>query len=118
MRSLIKVNNTEIPGLTSFTATPNDLDSEETGRSPGSGKLHRERIRKNVYDISYRCQMIDDNTLVSLMNMLSPAKVTVSFWIGRTVECNMYAAAPTIELVFVDQNNNCKWNFSGSFVMY
>ncbi|MCR5059696.1 MAG: hypothetical protein K6A80_01560 [Saccharofermentans sp.] len=115
---LITVNNTAIPGLTTFTATPNDLDSEETGRSPGSGVLHRERIRSEVYDLAFTCAMIDDVTLASLQSMLAPAKVSVTFWIGKTVNCYMYAGAPTIELVFKDSDGKHYWNFSGTLTMY
>lgn len=108
--SLITVNNTQLNNITSFSCSWNDLDSENTGRSEGTGVLTRERIRANVHQIDINFDMITDNELAMLQALFSPESVSVSFWIGKDVTATMYAAGGSCDWIS-QPDGTCYWNF-------
>lgn len=117
MNSFITVNGTSLPSNTEFSAKWNDLDSEETGRSAGTGVLNRERIRAMVWEVDIACSMLTDAEIESLQNTFYPAELTVNFWVGRWITAKMYGAAGSFELV-ANPSGEPSWNFSISLTEY
>lgn len=117
MDTYIKVSNTALPQNTAFSARWNDLDSDETGRSVGTGVLNRERIRASVWEVDIACSMITDSELVTLQELFEPAEITVQFWVGRWVTAQMYGAQGSIELV-ANPGGTPFWNFSISLTEF
>ena len=117
MNSYIKVNGVPLPENTSFSARWNDLDSDETGRSVGTGILNRERIRAAVWEIDVACSMITDSELVQLRNLFAPAEVSVQFWVGEWISAQMYGAQGSVECV-ANPNGEASWNFSISLTEF
>ena len=111
-RSLITVDGNSIPSLTSFQANWNDADSEASGRSEGTAKMTRERIRASIWELNIQCSMITDDDLEHLQEIFVPEEVDVTFWVGKTVSTSMYAAQGSTELVYVEGDGTCFWNFS------
>lgn len=111
-RNLIMVDGNSIPSLTSFQANWNDADSDSSGRSEGTAKMTRERIRAAIWEVNIQCSMITDDELEELQEIFSPEEVSVTFWVGKTVSTSMYAAQGSTELVYEEANGDCHWNFS------
>lgn len=117
MNSFIKVDNSDLPQNITFSARWNDLDSDETGRSAGTGVLNRERIRACVWEIDISCSMITDAELVMLQELFSPAEISVQFWVGKWVTARMYGAQGAVELV-ANPDGVPSWNFSISLTEF
>lgn len=118
-KTYIKVNGTALPFPTDFQVNSNDLDSENSTRSQGTGVLKRERIRANIHEISYGVDMITDAQLESLQALLAPEAVQVEFWWGKTVNAKMYASKPSASIMAHDPATNITyWSFSVSFTEY
>lgn len=117
MNSYIKVGNTDLPQNTTFSAKWNDLDSEETGRSTGTGVLNRERIRAAVWEVDVECSMLTDAEVVALRQLFSPAEITVSFWVGEWITAQMYGAQGSVNLVS-NAGGAAFWNFSISLTEF
>lgn len=104
-------NYVALPENTSYSARWNDLDSDETGRSAGTGVLNRERIRSEVWEIDIACSMISDPELITVRSLFAPAEITVKFWVGEWIEAQMYGAQGSVECV-ANPNGVPSWNFS------
>lgn len=110
-------NYIALPQNTSFQARWNDLDSEETGRSAGTGVLNRERIRACVWEVDVECSFISDSDLILVRSLFSPAEITVKFWVGEWIEVSMYGAQGSIEAIG-NPNGTPAWNFSISLTQF
>lgn len=110
-------NYVALPENTSYSARWNDLDSDETGRSVGTGVLNRERIRACVWEIDIASSMITDSDLVTLRSLFAPAEITVKFWVGEWIETQMYGAQGSVECV-ANPNGVPSWNFSISLTEF
>lgn len=115
----VKSGNTYVPlpENTSFSGRWNDLDSDETGRSAGTGVLNRERIRAAVWELDVECSMITDSDLVSVRRLFAPAEITVKFWVGEWLEKQMYGAQGTTQCV-ANPGGVPSWNFSISLTEF
>lgn len=110
-------NYIALPQNTSYSARWNDLDSDETGRSVGTGVLNRERIRASVWEIDIACSMISDSDVTTLRTLFAPAEITVKFWVGSWIEAQMYGAQGSVECV-ANPNGTPAWNFSISLTEF
>ena len=115
--SLISVDNNDLTDIAEFTASWNDLDSENTGRSEGTGILTRERIRASVYQLDISFNNISDNELSRLQSIFAPESVNVVFWIGKNVNARMYAAGGSAAFA-ANPDGSCYWNFSISLTEF
>lgn len=104
-------NYVALPQNTSYSARWNDLDSDETGRSVGTGVLNRERIRAEVWEIDIACSMISDLELITVRSLFAPEEITVKFWVGEWIETQMYGAQGSVDCVAI-LNGVPSWNFS------
>lgn len=119
MKEYIKVNGQSLPSPTGFSVKANDLDSENSTRSQGTGVLKRERIRHNIHEVDYSVDMITDQQLEFLQNVFAPEAINVEFWWGMTVNAKMYAASPQAEIMFYDKAAGVTyWSFSVSLTEY
>lgn len=113
----IKVNGVALPAPTSFDVKSNDLDSENTKRSEGTGALTRERIRHGVHEVEYGVDMITDSQLESLQQIFEPEEINVEFWWGKTVTTKMYAANPHASIM-ASLPEGTYWSFSVSLTEF
>lgn len=117
MNTFIRVGGQTVPGLVTFSARWNDLDSDETGRSVGTGVLNRERIRAAVWEIDLTSNMLTDADIVSLRSMFAPAEVSVEFWVGEWITARMYGAQGSVEVV-ANPDGTVFWSFSISLTEF
>ena len=118
-KTYIKVNDVALPHPTSFDVKSNDLDSENSTRSEGSGVLTRERIRHGIHEIEYGVDMITDSALEMLQNVFEPEKIIVDFWWGKAERAEMYASTPHASIMQYDPSTDVTyWSFSVSLTEY
>lgn len=118
-KTYIKVNGTALPFPTDFQVSANDLDSENSTRSEGTGILTRERIRANVHEVSYAVDMITDAQLETIQRAIEPEAVQIELWWGKTINAKMYASKPSASIMAHDPvTGTTYWSFSVSFTEY
>ena len=113
----LKIDNVVMPAPTGISIQQNDLDSENTTRSVGTGKMHRERIRQGVYQCDYSWEHLSDAELSLIVNAIEPAQVEITFWFGNYKTKSGYFVAGPAEMT-EDPNGVPGWSYSASFTEF
>ena len=89
--ALIKIDNVELPNPSTYSGELVDFDASA---DRAGGYLRRNRIRSKVYQISASWTAITRANLKLIVDAMSPAKFTVTFFDGTTAgntTAQMYA---------------------------
>ncbi|MBO4579289.1 MAG: hypothetical protein J5715_03945 [Clostridiales bacterium] len=113
----LKINNVAMPCPTGISIQTNDLDSENTTRSVGTGKMHRERIRQGVYQCDYSWEELTDAELATIVQAISPASVDIRFWFGSYKDAHGYFTAGAAEMTAAP-NGEPRWSYSATFTEF
>lgn len=107
-----------IPG--GYKINLGDLDSENSSRSQ-SGRLHRERIRPNVYKLQITWR-VRQETLKKITDAISPASFSCTFFDGTTSgykTATMYAGDRDSNLMIRKEfDSDNIWELSVSLIEY
>lgn len=113
----LTIDNVVMPAPTGISIHQNDLDSENTTRSVGTGKLHRERIRQGVYQCDYSWEQLTDAELATIVSATAPESVDIQFWFGSYKSATGYFAAGPGEMTS-DANGEPRWSYSATFTEF
>ncbi len=113
----LKIDNVEMPAPTGISIQQNDLDSENTTRSVGTGEMHRERIRQGVYQCDYSWEQLTDSELATIVSAVAPESVDITFWFGNYVTATGYFAPGAAEMTS-DPNGEPRWSYSATFTEF
>jgi len=113
----LTIDGVTMPAPVSVSIAQNDLDSENTTRSEGSGIMVRERIRQGVYQCDYSWSNLTDTELSTIVNAIVPESVQVQFWFGKYVTTTMYAAGGSAEMTSAP-NGEPRWSYSCTFTEF
>lgn len=113
----LKIDNVAMPAPTGISIQQNDLDSENTTRSVGTGKMHRERIRQGVYQCNYSWEQLTDAELATILSAIEPSSVHIVFWFGSYKSATGYCAAGAAEMTS-DANGEPRWSYSITFTEF
>lgn len=118
-KNYIVVDGEPLPHPTEFSVTANDIDSENSTRSEGTGVLTRERIRQGVHEIDYSVDFLTDTDLARLQNIFAPEYVMVDFWWGKSGRAKMYGSSPNASICSYDPTTDTTyWSFSINLTEY
>lgn len=113
----LTIDNVVMPAPTGISIQQNDLDSENTTRSVGTGKMHRERIRQGVYQCDFSWEQLTDSELATISSAIAPASVSCKFWFGSYITKTGYFAAGPGEMTS-DANGEPRWSYSVTFTEF
>ena len=113
----LKIDTVEMPAPTGISIQQNDLDSENTTRSVGTGIMHRERIRQGVYQCNYSWKQLTDEELATIVAAIAPESVDIDFWFGSYKSATGYFAAGPAEMTS-DANGEPRWSYSATFTEF
>lgn len=113
----LTIGSAAMPAPTGITIQQNDLDSENTTRSVGTGVMHRERIRQGVYQCDYSWEQLTDSDLATIVSAIAPESVSIKFWFGSYKEATGYFAPGPAEMTS-DANGEPRWSYSATFTEF
>lgn len=113
----LTIGSTVMPAPSGISIQQNDLDSENTTRSVGTGVMHRERIRQGVYQCDYSWEQLTDSELATIVAAVSPESVDITFWFGSYKTATGYFAVGPAEMTS-DANGEPRWSYSATFTEF
>lgn len=114
--NIVSVNGVQLPTPTTYSVNYQDVDSPDTGRTE-DGRLHRVRVREGLAKIKLEWRQINTDKADLILNALTPASFSVTYYFGVQKTATMYVSDRACELVRVSYDQ-AKWNISFSLVEF
>lgn len=114
---LVQINDTWLPGISSYEMNREDLDAADTGRSDETGILHRRRIREKVKKIHFVCKVSESQlkTINSLITGENSVKLTLIFFNPFTStheEGEFYISKDSAKLLVIGEESYWQMQFN------